>query len=71
MNYPDRIFHLAIVNPEVNTLDADEVEEFARQKAEELFLDPDEIGPKVREIKPTTDDFQKASEIGVQTKDLI
>lgn len=61
--YAERIYNLAVTSPEVNSLDEDEVIEYARQKANELFLDEESIVEGVAAIQPSTADFEQASNV--------
>lgn len=60
--YGERIVSLAIGNPEVDASDMDEVEEYAREMAEKLCLDPEPLSRyTVSSIGAVTgDDFATA-----------
>jgi hypothetical protein len=68
-HYARRIYENSLHAPDVNNLDKESVEIYARNMARRLCLDEDEIAAQVLAIRPTTTDFQQASELagGPQT----
>lgn len=61
--YARRLYWQAVLSPEVNSLDRDEVAEYVEQEAEKLCLEPEPIVEKARQIQPTTVEFHTAAEI--------
>lgn len=60
--YAKRLYDLSITSPEVDSLNWEETEEYIRQEAEKLCLDPDAIIEEVEKFRPPmTDDFQTAA----------
>lgn len=62
-HYARRIYELAMGDPTVNGTDPDAVNEYCKQKAEELCLPTEKIMPIVKDIQPDTVQFQKATHV--------
>lgn len=59
----ERIVNLAMGDPTVNPLDEAELVEYARERADDLCLDPDPIEAVARSHVATTADFESATAI--------
>ena len=61
--YADKLYVQALTDPEVNSLDEQNVARYIRQEAERLCLDWRAVLDACGSLQPYTVDFKKASEL--------
>lgn len=66
-----RIVKTAASNQDVNIFEADQLEEYTRDKCDELFLDPEPIWEHVRKIHRELADFTEKAEDDAEVEAVV